>query len=234
MSTVSTLLLFDVDGTLIRGSRGARLAFARAIETCLGVRVDLSRLISAGKTDLAIMREIIDAHGLGGGFDWAALISAFVEQVGDAVREQPGELCPGVEPLLEALTRCDDMVLALGTGNLERGARAKLGAHDLNRFFATGGFGDDGMARETILRAGIHRAAEHHGRGFDRLVVIGDTPADAEAAALAGAWSLCVATGRFPPDALATAGATMVRLDLTATTEVIGAIRGLPLSLPRP
>lgn len=174
------------------------------------------------------MREIVEAQGFDRAVDWPALTATFLAYVAEAVREEPGEACPGVRPLLEALARRDDVTLALGTGNFERGARAKLAAHGLDRYFATGGFGDDAIARDTILRAGIRRAEALRGRAFDRVVVIGDTPHDARAAAQVGAWSLCVATGPFPVDALAAAGATLVRRALAPAGEVIDALDALP------
>ena len=48
---LNTLLLFDVDGTLVKGARGARTAFAKAIRVCLQVEVDLSTLELPGRTD---------------------------------------------------------------------------------------------------------------------------------------------------------------------------------------
>jgi phosphoglycolate phosphatase len=194
--------------------------------------VDLRGLKSDGKTDQAIMREIVEGAGLASTVDWPAVTAAFLAHMPDAVRQHPGEVCPGVRPLLATLAARGDMALALGTGNFERGARIKLAAHDLDRYFPTGGFGDDGLERTVILQTGMRRAEALFGVRFQRVVAIGDTPHDARAAAGAGAWSLCVATGPFSVDDLSAAGATVVRRELTPAHAIVETIEALPASPP--
>lgn len=228
---LDTLLLFDIDGTLIVGSRAARVAFSRAIQTCQGVTVDLSALESAGKTDYQIMKDILDVHGLRSTTaDWQALQVAFLEHFAEAVRLDPGQICPGVRPLLDALDRRPHTVLGLGTGNLEQSARMKLAAHGLEGYFETGGFGDDGVDRDAIIAAGIVRAQTRYGCRFDRIAVIGDTPHDIACARANDVHSLGVATGPFPVEALTAAGATVTLADLTQTDAVIEALVALPRS----
>ncbi|MDR7481486.1 MAG: haloacid dehalogenase-like hydrolase [Armatimonadota bacterium] len=221
-----TLLLFDVDGTLIRRSRAARLAFARALRERFGVAPDLRALDTAGRTDAAIMGDVLRSHGLpAANGALAALREGFLHHLAQTIREQPGEPCPGVRPLLDVLAARPDMRLALGTGNLERGARIKLAAHDLDRYFPTGGFGDDAAARAAIIAAGITRARTHYRVPFDRTVVVGDTPYDLAAARANGAFCLCVATGQFGLEALR--GADVLLPDLTDLDAVLGALEGL-------
>ncbi len=129
------LLLFDIDGTLIRGSRAARMAFAAAVQACLGAAIDTSTLESAGKTDFRIMQEILDGQGLDDATIEEDLLACYVQQLVDAVGVDPGQVCPGVRPLLHRLAAAEGIVLALGTGNLERCARIKLAAHDLGGYF---------------------------------------------------------------------------------------------------
>lgn len=224
-----TLLLFDIDGTLIRGSRAARAAFAKAIHTCLGATVDLSALNSAGKTDRRIMRQIVEEHGLPHArVDWQALEASFLAHFQEAVRLDPGQICPGVRPLLEALSVRPETVLGLGTGNLERTARMKLGAHGLNAYFGIGGFGDDGIERDAVIAAGIARAEARYRARFERIVVVGDTPYDIAGARANRVHSACVATGPVDAETLRAAGATLVFDDLTQTDAVIRALESLP------
>jgi phosphoglycolate phosphatase-like HAD superfamily hydrolase len=228
---VDTLLLFDVDGTLIKGARAARTAFARAIEARLRVAVDLSSLELPGRTDYWIMEEILRTNGLP--TDRAtreALQESFLEHFERAVREAPGQVLPGVRPLLDALSRSPAIVLGLGTGNLERSARMKLAAHGLDAYFAVGGFGDDGLERDAIIAAGIARAQRRHGTRFDRVAVIGDTLHDIACARANGAHSVAVATGPADVETLRRAGATVAFPDLSETTAVLQAIDALPRS----
>jgi phosphoglycolate phosphatase len=220
-----TLLLFDVDGTLVRRSGAARLAFARALQDGFGVTPDLRALDTAGRTDAVIMRDVLRSHGLPDADGaLATLREGFLRHLARTVREQPGEVCPGVRPLLDTLAARADMCLALGTGNLERGARLKLAVHDLDRYFPTGGFGDDAPERAAIVAAGIARARAHYRVSFDRIVVVGDTPHDIAAARANAAACLCVATGVYGPEALRAAGAELLFPDLTDLDAVVAAL----------
>lgn len=230
-SMLKTLLLFDIDGTLIKGARSARTAFAKAIESCFGVTVDLSTLNSAGKTDYRIMQEIFEEHRLPADrVDWDALRASFVHHIEEAVRLEPGEPCPGVRPLLDALAQQPATAVALGTGNLKPSAYAKLAAHNLDGYFATGGFGDDSIDRNAIITVGIARAEAHYGMRFERVAVVGDTLYDIAAAQANRVHSLAVATGPFDVEALRAAGATVVVPDFKQTEAVLSAIESLPAS----
>ena len=228
---LNTLLLFDVDGTLLKGARGARTAFARAMQARLGVAVDLSSLELPGRTDYWIMQEILRSNGLP--TDRATrdmLQESFLEHFQEAVREQPGQVLPGVRPLLDALRVKPATVLGLGTGNLQRSARMKLAAHSLDTYFGVGGFGDDGLERNAIIAAGIARAQQQHRTPFDRVVVIGDTLHDISCAKANGVHCVAVATGPNDVETLTQAGATVAFVDLSRTEVVVQAIDALPRS----
>ena len=80
------------------------------------------------------------------------------------------------------LCRREGVYLALGTGNVEAGARIKLSRARLNRFFPVGGFADDSSHRPTLLRKAACQAARHYKTTFKGGVyVIGDTPLDVSA-----------------------------------------------------
>ncbi len=228
---LNTLLLFDIDGTLVKGARAARTAFAMAVQARLGVSVDLSTLELPGRTDYWIMEEILRKHGLPADRGTRDnLQESFLQHFHEAVREQPGQVLPGVRPLLDVLSRKPATVLGLGTGNLERSARMKLAAHGLDTYFAVGGFGDDGLERHAIIATGIARAQKHYGTPFDRIAVIGDTLHDISCAKVNGVHILAVATGPHDIDTLKQAGATVVFPDLSQTDAIVQAIDVLPPS----
>jgi phosphoglycolate phosphatase len=62
--------------------------------------------------------------------------------------------------LLEALSNEKSISIALVTGNLSRGAKIKLAYHGLDRFFATGGFAEDGATREEVILQGMYKAQQ--------------------------------------------------------------------------
>lgn len=121
-------------------------------------------------------------------------------EVRRSVKARTYKVAPGVEHLLEALNSRPDVRLGLGTGNMERGARIKLGPSGLNRFFRFGGFGSDAQDRARVLRLGARRSGVRF-RGRD-VVVIGDTPLDVQAGRKAGFRTVAVATGWDSPDDL--------------------------------
>jgi phosphoglycolate phosphatase-like HAD superfamily hydrolase len=216
---VTRVLLFDVDGTLcLTGGAGVR-AMQRAVAYVPGAAEAMVARPLDGGTDRAIVREVIEACGRAcapGEVD--AVLEAYLGFLADELRDAPKyRLMPGVAELVPRLAVRDDVVVALGTGNLERGARLKLEHADLYRHFAFGGFGSDAEARAEILRVALQRAAAHLGRAVapQECLVIGDTPRDVEAARAVGIPSLGVATGRHSVEALLAAGAGEAVQDLT-------------------
>jgi phosphoglycolate phosphatase-like HAD superfamily hydrolase len=125
-----------------------------------------------------------------------------------------------VRELLDALTRRDDV--AVGARHRETSARAPHQARarrhppsfPLRRLTAA----ITSSARRSS-GSPAERGAARLGRPLDacRVVVIGDTPRDVEAARAVGAETLAVETGGIPSDVLRAAGATWVVPDLTAT-----------------
>jgi phosphoglycolate phosphatase-like HAD superfamily hydrolase len=207
------ILLFDVDGTLIRsGGAGAR-ALERAVAEAFSLGEVRAGFSFAGGTDPAIFRRLLADHGIEPTDD--ALARTF-ERYLDVLREeieraQGYRVNPGMTDALEALAAQDPAYLAvgLGTGNVEPGARIKLSRADLNRHFPFGGFGSDAEDRAALLRAGAARGAARLGRALAEcdVVVVGDTPLDVSAAHAIGARCLAVATGGGTRPELAAAGA---------------------------
>lgn len=118
-------------------------------------------------------------------------------------------ILPGVMALLESLHGTPDVAIGLGTGNVRRGAYAKLARGALDGAFSFGGFGCDAEDRTELLRAGARRGAEMLGVPLDgcHVVVIGDTPKDVAAAKGIGARCIGVATGGYTAANLTECGA---------------------------
>jgi phosphoglycolate phosphatase len=216
----STLLLFDIDGTLVEGSAEGIAPFARSIRDVYGHTIPDAFNDTAGKTDRLILRELLEHAGMAFKDELKdALLAAYLKHVEALIRERPGSVLPGVRALLERLQREKGVVVGLGTGNLEQVARLKLRLHGLDEFFDIGGFGDDALLRRDVIAAGIRKANQKAGLSFDRIAVVGDTPRDINAARANGVHSIAVATGNYPAVVLRKHGASAVmknmsRLDL--------------------
>ena len=103
----------------------------------------------------------------------------------------------------------------------------KLERVDLSARFDFGGFGCDHEERPKLIRRGIERGAERLGKPVDacRVVIIGDTPKDIEAAKANGAESFAVGTGTIPLDQLAAHEPTALFADLAepgAIAQLVG------------
>lgn len=214
---MKNLILFDIDGTLLRCGRVSMQCLAGAFERVTGHTFPLE-VSAAGKTDPLIVREAFRAVSIPKR-DWVELEQAilrkyprYLEQR-KADLEQASVLLDGVTELLDFLAH-RKFPLALLTGNLEITARQKLEVFKLNSFFPVGGFGSDCADRNRLARIALERAARYYDQRFEprRCWVVGDTPRDMEAARALGARSLGVATGpyavpvleEFFPDATAT------------------------------
>jgi phosphoglycolate phosphatase-like HAD superfamily hydrolase len=102
----------------------------------------------------------------------------------------------GIPKLLQTLSSMD-VVMGLGTGNLERGARIKLERAGLNGYFPFGGFGSDSEDRPELLRIGKEKAERYCGRPIlpENVFIVGDTERDILAARRAQFKVIAVATG---------------------------------------
>ncbi|WP_170229340.1 HAD family hydrolase [Polyangium fumosum] len=209
-----TILLFDIDGTLIDTGGAGRRSMDRAF-ACVTGRADACAHFSFdGMTDRAIVRRGLDA--VGASVDDTAIdrvLAAYLEALVAEVAASTGYIThPGINRVLDHAADRPHIALGLGTGNVRDGARIKLDRASLFDRFSFGGFGCDHEDRAALLDAGARRGAERLGKDRDdcRVVIIGDTPKDIAAARAIGAESLAVATGRFVPEALREAGATFV------------------------
>ena len=217
-----TIVLFDIDGTLIRtGGAGGR-AMNRAFEDLFGIPRALDGIQVAGRTDKGILGDAASRAGVdlsGGNFD--RFCNRYFARLREALPE-PGPrkgILPGVQPLLEAIATRQDVFPALLTGNCEEGARIKLEHFDLWKFFRCGAYGDAVTSRNDLFSVAIERALACGAPPVDSrdVVVVGDTVLDVACAKAAGARSVGVATGPAAVDTLHAAGADVAVEDLSDT-----------------
>lgn len=214
-----TVLLFDIDGTLLLTGGAGRRAFRRAFAEVTG-RADACEGFSfGGMTDRAIVRQALTA--LGRELDEAVVEQLFASYLAalqdELARTTSYTIMPGVAPLLTELAQHAHLAIGLGTGNLKRGAEVKLRHGALWDAFAFGGFGCDHEQRGELLRRGAERGAALLRQPLEacRVVVIGDTVRDVDAAHAIGASCIGVETGGVDAATLRNAGAHSTYRDLT-------------------
>jgi len=123
----------------------------------------------------------------------------------------------------------DDTVLGLLTGNVEPGARLKLGAVGLDfDQFRINAFGSDHEIRGELPAIAHQRMQDAFGitLGGRDVVVIGDTPADISCGRELGARAIAVATGSYSVADLKAHDPYAVFSDLSDTDAVLAAIVG--------
>jgi phosphoglycolate phosphatase len=208
------LLLFDIDGTLLRygGAREHAAALVQALAETYEVDLPedaVQRVGPWGKTDQRIAREVVEQAGiaLDGRRDWMERAWEIYRQT-DLSRLAGGAM-EGAE---EALRWAADAghTSALLTGNAEPIAHHKLAAAGLGRWFerGQGAFGSDAEDRRELVPIARRRAGGWPAEGT---VVIGDAPGDVECALAGGAVPVAL-LGHFGRDELTGAAIYIERM----------------------
>ena len=210
------LILFDIDGTLIRSHGGGRAALQAALEEIFGTAGPIDTYRMGGKTDVRIITDLLTAAGLRASDFMPKLPDVYelmVSKAEEVFPEKKMVQCLGVHELLVALNQREDVVLGLLTGNNHLTAPLKLLAADIDpRQFRIGAYGSDAADRNDLPAIAWQRAKELTGYDFDgkNTVIIGDTPADilcaragqATAVALASGWHAASTLAQYRPDFL--------------------------------
>jgi phosphoglycolate phosphatase len=216
------LVLWDVDGTLVRTAGHGRFAFEEAFRAVVGREPE--PVDYAGRTD----RQIVQAMLGGGPGDMPRILeelAAALELRREAMAAE-GYAYPGVPEVLEALHRRDDVINSLLTGNIQANAVVKVSAFGLERWldFDVGAYGSDPHEeRSDLVAVARERAAAKYSEPTGA-VLVGDTPLDVRAAKEAGARAVAVATGFADSGALRASGPDAYLDDLSDTDAAVAAI----------
>ncbi|PPK67412.1 haloacid dehalogenase-like hydrolase [Actinokineospora auranticolor] len=226
----STLVLWDVDQTLVDYSGTGHQWYGQALTAVCGV--EIAHVPSfPGRTERSITLELLEAHGVDWTEDHVRRMYAELVAIANAARADLaalGSALPGSIEVLRGLAERSDVVQSLVTGNLLELAECKLAPFGLGRYvdFAIGGYGSVSADRHELVSAAVEAAETKHDTRFTRVVVIGDTPHDVAAAHHYGAVAAGVATGRYTVEDLTACGADLVFTDLSDTDAVLTALTG--------
>ena len=207
------LLLFDIDGTLIRCGGAGRRALNIAAAELYGVQDGMANIRLAGGTDYAIIDQIFQAQ-FGrrpkSRSEAQEGVNCYLSHLKQALVSSADrfEVLPGVVRVLDRLQRQNSVLLGLATGNVKAGARIKLEHAQLWDRFEFGGFGCDAKTRTGLVDAALKRAnaiaQARWGRPLnpEEIYVIGDTEFDVRSAHDLGLRSIGVRIGSLDQDAL--------------------------------
>src|SRR3989339_1580372 len=222
---MSKLVLFDVDKTLIQGSKVKdNIAYPEAFKKVYGVDTNIEIIEHAGMTDQQIMIDVLKKNGLNEKTIKSKLkecTEALIDSFNKSIDSEEILLMDGVKELLEELNR-NRVLMGLVTGNLEAIARTELKKAGIKQYFKIGGFGSDGFERTDLVRLAVKRAEEKFGFKFkNNVLLMGDTPRDITAGKEAGIKTIGIATGNYSKKQLENAGADFVFEDLKGTDKVL-------------
>ena len=224
-----TLVLWDIDGTLITGSAASSVAFNRALREIYELEGEPRRIDYGGKTDSQIALEVLALHNIEevAALDrmdhfhqhYAMLVEHAYDELSASVR-----VLPGVHAVLDALDAAG-AIQSLLTGNLRATAELKLRAAGLaERFnFDVGAFGSDHRNRDELVPIARAKITLQSGP-IGPAVVIGDTPRDIACGKAGGARTVAVATGHWDADALRQHEPDVVLESLADTAAAVRAI----------
>jgi len=198
------LVLFDIDGTLLSSEGLGRASMQSALAEVFGSPGNPSYRYD-GKTDKQIVRDVMRLEGHSDAHidsRMEKLVALYLEGLRAGVKGGKFNVRPlaGVVEILDLLEARDDVVLGLLTGNIEPGARIKLRAAGINPDrFRVNAFGSDHEHRPELPAIAQRRASETLGLDIagDRIIVIGDTPADIACGRSLGARAIGVASGHY-------------------------------------
>jgi phosphoglycolate phosphatase len=201
------LLLFDIDGTLIRSAGAGRAAMDIAFEQVFNIPCGFDGIQMMGRTDPGILQEAFDNHGL----TWDnARVEIFKDTYFRKLEEGLAEprdgkyVCPGIVEILNQLQNNPNIVIGLLTGNWRSSGYAKLVYFGIDHYFVLGAFADDSADRSKLVPVAMRRFEElyTHPVARDDVFVIGDTPLDIIGARPHDVKTVAVATGFHATDQL--------------------------------
>jgi phosphoglycolate phosphatase len=227
--SIMHICLFDIDGTLISSGGAGKKALEMAMASAFGMEHIIERLKLSGRTDRAIIRDMLCIGGIAETPDnLRRVMLEYLRHLPGCLASHKGAVLPGIAGLLQELAKCDGTIaIGLLTGNIREGARVKLGHYRLFEHFAFGAYGDEHFDRDDVAREAVTVVERHLGRtvGRERIWVIGDTPFDVRCARAIGARAVAVATGWHSFEELQATDPDLLMRDLSDSSKFLGCLK---------
>lgn len=192
---MSTLIFFDINGTLIKRDARTDLPYTYALNKLLKVENSMDGINTSARSDKDVFMEALDKQKLTFAEAlWSEFLGLYKEQLeifktSDVWREN-ADAITFVETLSKKIS-----TFSLITGELSIGAEYKLEKLGIWNHFPTGGFGEDDLTRFGIADRALEKGIAHYGQSFDQLIIIGDTLLDIKTARHIGAKVISITTG---------------------------------------
>ncbi len=191
----NTLLLFDINGTLITRDERTDIPYSNAMNTVLGTTNAMSGVDTSARSDKDVFIEVLQRHGKK--FDdllWDTFLTRYRTQLEHFYDTDVWRANADAVPFVRALHQ-KGYTLALISGELAIGAEFKLKKIGIWDCFIAGGFGEDGLRRFDIADTSLRKVKKASEKDFSSLYVLGDTILDIQTARHLNAKSIAITTG---------------------------------------
>lgn len=214
----SALVLFDIDGTLIRrAGPHHRQALVEAVRRITGLEAKIDHIPVQGMIDPDILTIMLREAGASTSLIRRSLPAIMMRAQLLYTRTCPDlkrKVCPGARAVLSRLRRAA-IPVGLVTGNLSRIGWKKMEHAGLRPYFRFGAFAESAPDRAGLVRLAVtHARSQGWINGDTPISLIGDHPNDVRAAQANGVRSVAVATGLSTEDELRACGPDLLLPDL--------------------
>ena len=225
-SPTERLYLFDIDGTLLDSQSVGRMASRDAMLEVFGTASTIDTHRFAGQTDWQSLTDLLAPYGYDADTIYVRMdayqraAARHMERIVTQRRLKPH---PGALESVRALRHTPGVLLGIVTGNVSTTVPHKLSAAGFDpAWFPVGAYGNESLDRDDLPRLALERAIDYTGAPIqpERVVVIGDTPADVACARAVGAVAVAVCTGYSPREELAACQPDHLLDDLTTLLDV--------------
>ncbi len=201
---MKALIFFDINGTIIERDSRTDQAYCEALDQCLNITNSMADVDNSARSDQDVFREVLSKYKIAySDALWQSFLALFKDKLNAFKTTNIWRQNVDAVPFIKSLAKSPHH-LALITGELKMAAQYKLAKVGVWQYFATGGFGDDGLTRFGIAEAALKKAKTLYGDQYDNIYVIGDTLLDIKTARHIGAKIISITTGSNSHAELAT------------------------------
>ncbi len=199
---MGVLIFFDINGTIIKRDHRTDTPYQKAIDLFLDTENGMDGVDTSARSDKDVFMEVLDNHSTSFSEEkWSSFLKLYEQQLESFKTSDVWRANADAVDIIQKLSKTDHK-LSLITGELSIGARYKLEKLGVWKYFATGGFGEDGLRRFDIAESALKKVKSLYSDNYDDIYVIGDTLLDIRTARHLGAKVISIATGSNTRDEL--------------------------------
>lgn len=201
MKAKFTNLVWDIDGTLIDTNGVAARTLVNVIYEITGIKVEIAPGQFSGQTDYEIVLGLINIESSPDNLRLTTkILDLYSKNLLSALNEKKPTILGDVSNSLNELSKMELFNNYIGTGNCKKGAKSKLQASGLNKYFKDS---DLFCSTENVFERSSIIENVTNTLNPDQTLIIGDSPNDIIAARQNSLRVLAIATGHHTPTELA-------------------------------